>query len=154
MYIRAAHAGEHRLLSEIAYQAKAHWGYSTADLTAWHAALTVSRESVLHCPTFVAELDGEAVGFCQLRLDLPRADLENLWVMPAAMRHGVGRALLTHALQHLRAAGVRELHIDADPHAEAFYLSHGAVRVGQRSAPVEGQPHRVRPQLVLTVAAR
>lgn len=154
MHIRAARAGEHRLLSEIAHQAKAHWGYGTADLARWHAELTVSRESVLERPTRVVELDGAVVGFCQLQLEPPHAELEHLWVLPACIRCGLGCALLAQAVQLLHGAGVQELHIDADPHAEAFYLAHGAVRVGQRGAPIEGQPQRVRPQLVLTVAAR
>jgi len=67
------------------------------------------------------------------------------------MGRRVGSALLAHALQLARAGGARELHIDADPHAEAFYVSHGAVRVAQVGAPIEGQPQRVRPQLVLAV---
>jgi len=151
VHIRAAHAGEHRLLSEIAYQSKAHWGYATADLDAWHASLTVARESVLGCPTFVAEVDGAVVGFFQLRLNGSHADLEHLWVLPAFVRRGIGGALLAHAMQQARAAGASALHIDADPHAEAFYMAHGARRVGQRSAPIEGQPLRVRPQLTLSV---
>ena len=87
-------------------------------------------------------------GFYQQHLEASHAVLDHLWVLPAFMRRGVGGALLAHALQHARAGGAREMRIDADPHAEAFYASHGAVRVGQVSAPIEGQPHRVRPQLV------
>jgi GNAT superfamily N-acetyltransferase len=151
VHVRAAHPGEHRLLSEIAYQAKAHWGYASTDLASWHAALTVTRESLLECPTFVAEADGAVVGFAQLRLQPPSAELEHLWVLPLFMRAGIGGALLARAMQQARAAGARELHIDADPHAEAFYIAHGARRVGRRSAPIEGQPHRSRPQLTLSV---
>ena len=151
MRIRAAHPGEHRLLSEVAYQAKAHWGYGSADLDAWHADLTVARESVLERTTVVAEVDGAVVGFYQLHREASHAVLDHLWVLPAFMGRRVGAALLAHAGQHARAGGAREMRIDADPHAEAFYASHGAVRVGQVSAPIEGQPHRVRPQLVLAL---
>ena len=151
MHIRAAHPGEHRLLSQIAYQAKAHWGYGTVDLAAWHHDLTVTRESVLDRTTLVAEVDGAVVGFVRQHLEPSHAVLDDLWVLPAFMRRGVGRALLAQALQRARAGGVHEMHIDADPHAEAFYVTHGAVRVGQVSAPIEGQPQRVRPQLVLAV---
>jgi GNAT superfamily N-acetyltransferase len=152
VHIRAAHPGEHRVLSEIAYQAKARWGYRTADLAAWHLDLTVSRESVLDRTTHVAEIDGAVVGFVQQHLEMSHAVLDHLWVLPAYMRRGVGRALLAQALQHARAAGAHELHIDADPHAEAFYAANGAVRVGQVSAPIEGQSQRFRPQLVIAVS--
>jgi len=151
MHLRAAHPGEHLWLSEIARQAKAHWGYGTAELSAWHASLTVSRESLLEWPTVVAELGGAVIGFAQWQLQPPNADLEHLWVLPQAMHRGAGRALLLHAQQHARAAGAQALRIDADPHAEAFYLAHGAHRVGQLSAPIAGEPQRVRPQLVLSL---
>jgi GNAT superfamily N-acetyltransferase len=143
VHIRAAHPGEHRL--------KAHWGYGSVDLAAWHHDLTVTRESVFDHTTLVAEVDGAMVGFVRQHLEVSHAVLDDLWVLPAFMRRGVGRALLAQALQHARASGVHELHIDADPHAEAFYAANGAVRVGQISAPIEGQPQRVRPQLVLAV---
>ena len=151
MHLRAADPGEHRLLSEVAYQSKAHWGYGSADLDAWHHDLTVTRESMLERATVVAEVDGVVAGFYQQHLEASHAVLDHLWVSPAFMGRRVGSALLAHALQHTRAGGVREMHIDADPHAEAFYVSHGAVRVAQVSAPIEGQPQRVRPQLVLAV---
>jgi len=151
VHIRAADPGEHRLLSEIAYHSKAHWGYSSADLDAWHHDLTVTRESVLERTTLVAEVNGAVAGFCQQHLEASHAVLDHLWVLPAFMGRRVGAALLAHAAQHARAGGAREMRIDTDPHAEAFYASQGAVRVGQVSAPIEGQPHRVRPQLVLAL---
>jgi predicted N-acetyltransferase YhbS len=67
---------------------------------------------------------------------------------------GVGRALLAQALGHARAAGHAALHIDADPHAEAFYRRCGAMRIGATAAPIDGQPQRVRPQLRLSTQAR
>jgi GNAT superfamily N-acetyltransferase len=150
VHVRRANPGEHRLLSEIAYQSKAHWGYSSADLAAWHAELTVSRESIRVQPTFVAELDDEVVGFFQLRV-ADRAQLEHFWVMPRSVRAGVGRAMLSRAVHEVGAAGHDTLRIDADPHAEAFYLACGARKVGERAAPIAAQPHRVRPQLELTI---
>jgi hypothetical protein len=44
--------------------------------------------------------------------------------------------------------------IDADPHAEAFYRACGALRIGGVAAPIDGQPQRVRPQLVLSTVRR
>lgn len=55
------------------------------------------------------------------------------------MGTGVGRALLRHALAAARARGLRELAITSDPHAEAFYLSQGAVRAGAQRSPSTGR---------------
>jgi GNAT superfamily N-acetyltransferase len=46
------------------------------------------------------------------------------------MGRGVGRALLDAALALARTGGFRALGIHADPNAEAFYLRHGATRIG------------------------
>ena len=56
MKIRRADVQESELLSQIARDAKAHWGYRDEDLAAWQADLTVSRESVAELPTSIAEL--------------------------------------------------------------------------------------------------
>jgi GNAT superfamily N-acetyltransferase len=123
-------------------------------MEAWREDLSPGAASIAAQPTWVAELDGELAGFCQLNLQAGPAELEHLWVRPQFMRHGIGRALLDCALHELAVSGVDVLHIDADPHAEPFYLACGAVRVGALAAPVEGEPGRVRPQMRLSTADR
>ena len=97
--------------------------------------MSPSAASIAEHPTTVAEVDGTLAAFCQLRLGAPSADLEHLWVHPDYMGQGLGRALLSHALQHLAAIGTATLHIDADPHAEGFYRRCGATTVGATPAP-------------------
>jgi GNAT superfamily N-acetyltransferase len=154
IHIRAAQPSEHPLLSDLAHRAKAHWGYDAAQLAVWHLDMTVSSESVQRRPTFVAEVNGEVVGFFQLRVNPARAELEHFWVLPSSHRCGIGRALLTHAAAVVAAAGHGTLHIDADPNAEPFYAACGAKRVGALCAPIPGQPQRVRPRLELPVGTR
>lgn len=80
---------------------------------------------------FVAERDGAIVGFAAV---LPRedgaAELDALFVEPALWRTGIGTALIEHgiALAKVRRASV--LHVIGNPHAEAFYKSHGFERKG------------------------
>jgi GNAT superfamily N-acetyltransferase len=150
--IRAAQADEHALLSQIAHRAKAHWGYAPAELAAWQHDLTVTRQSVLDRTTVVAVVNDAVAGFFQQHVEGGLALLDHLWVLPSFMHRGIGAALLARARQDARAAGAGEIQIDADPHAEAFYIAQGAARVGQVSAPIGGQPQRVRPQLRLPVS--
>lgn len=152
MQIRRAQPHEAELLSAIARQAKAHWSYSAAQLDAWHDALSIGAASIMSWPTWVAELDGRVAGFYALDDTPPSWVLEHLWVVPECMGRGVGRALLAHAAQLAAQRGAPAIDIDADPHAEAFYLVCGARRVGAIAAPIDGQPDRQRPQLVLTIA--
>lgn len=151
--IRPARCDEAPSLAELAWAAKAFWHYPRAQLEAWREALSPTAASIAKHPTTVIEVGGTLAAFCQLRLGAPSADLEHLWVHPRHIGQGLGGALLSHALQHLAANGTAVLHIDADPHAEAFYRRRGATRVGAIPAPIKGHPDRVRPQLRLAVEA-
>jgi GNAT superfamily N-acetyltransferase len=149
--IRTASIDETDELSAIAYAAKAHWGYPGSVLAMWAPELRVSRESIVRDPTFVCEMQRAVAGFCQLSRDCHHCELQHLWVAPKFMRLGVGRALLARAAVQAREWGVGGIAIDADPNAEPFYVACGAVRTGEKAAPIEGRPQRIRPQLRLDV---
>ena len=151
MNIRVAQVDEAETLSHIAYLAKAHWGYTPADLANWVDDLTITPEALQKRPTFVAEVEGRAVGFCQLKFDASRADLEHLWVLPLHMGQGVGRALLTRARTAAAKEKYHDLWIDSDPGAAGFYVSCGAQPVGEISAPVANDHTRKRPLFCLGV---
>lgn len=153
MFIRGAKIEEHELLSRIAQEAKAHWGYRAKELARWEADLTVSAVSVGKQPTFIAEIDREIAGFFQLKYAPNGPELEHFWVRPGFMGRGIGRALLERALREVSTREYDELFIDADPNAERFYIACGAVRIGVKPAPTIGHPQRVRPQLVLSANA-
>ncbi len=154
MRIRVARADEAALLRSIAFEAKAHWNYSPAVMAGWRDDLLVRLDSPERRPTFVAEDGGIVAGFCQLVLEGDMPALEHLWVRPAFMGHGIGRALLERASATLTELGHTRLHIDAEPHAEAFYRHCGATRDGEIAAPIIGEPDRVRPQMILVLAAQ
>jgi GNAT superfamily N-acetyltransferase len=147
--IRAATPADVQVLGHIARAAKASWGYSGRQLDTWRAELEPTAESVRDQPTFTAEVEGEVVGFYQLRTAGAWAELDHLWVHPMFMRRGIGGALVAHALAYLAQSGIASLDVDADPNAEPFYTACGAVRIGVRAAPIAGEPHRMRPQLRL-----
>jgi GNAT superfamily N-acetyltransferase len=145
--VRRAAATEVGTLSALAVQAKAHWGYSPETLASWSDQLQVSASDVASKAVYVASIHGEIAGFYSLVLCQESWELDNLWVAPKFMRRGVGRALLAHALGVAFRAGASSVTVDADPNAESFYLSCGAVRDGEVPAPIPAQPNRVRPQL-------
>lgn len=153
MLVRAAVEHEAELLSALAMRAKAHWGYSAEVLERWRSELTISPTTVRTKRTFVAVVDGEVVGFYSLAPSETSWHLDNLWVLPEFMHRGIGRALLSHALATALHGGAAEVTVDADPNAESFYLGCGAVRCGELSAPIPGQPGRVRPQLLFNARA-
>lgn len=154
MHIRAAHERDAPALSALAFEAKAHWDYSAAQLATWREDLVITPRALASHPCHVAELGSEVAGFCLLEPAAPHWHVEHLWVRPSCMARGVGRALLAHAAGEAARAGAIALAIDADPNAQGFYLRCGAVRVGWLAAPIDGQPDRERPQLLLAVSGR
>lgn len=152
--VRVAKPEEADHLSALVMRAKAHWGYSAETLERWRGELALRADDVRGRPIFVAMLGSRVGGFCSLRPSATAWELDNLWVEPELMQRGIGRSLMLHAVEAARRAGATEIVIDSDPHAEAFYLSCGAVRRGEVAAPIPGEPDRVRPQLALPVSQR
>lgn len=151
--IRRARVDEAVELSAIALASKASWRYPAAVLAGWQVQLTVNADTIAGCTTYVVEEDSRVSGFYVLLPALPHWALDHFWVAPTAMGRGVGSALLTHALDVAARGGATGLAIDADPHAEAFYVACGARHVGVVAAPIPGFPERTRPQLLLTINA-
>jgi GNAT superfamily N-acetyltransferase len=146
--IRPAVASEAGTLTALTVAGKRHWGYPDAWLEAWRGALTITPEYVAANVVFCAEDGGgRLVGYYALERDGDRLRLENLFLEPSFIGHGLGRRLFEHAVQTARSLGAAELFIEADPNAEAFYLHLGARRIGEAVSRVTGT-ERVVPQLL------
>lgn len=135
--IRPAHAGEARLLGELALRSKAHWGYSTQFLEAVRAELSYSEKQLqserMHC--FVLESAGRPVGFYALAHQRgPEIELDSLFVEPEHIGKGFGRLLIEHAKRVAAAMGATQMIIQGDPNAERFYRAAGAVLTGTRES--------------------
>ena len=116
-------------MREIAVEAKAHWGYDRALVEEWALGGDFEPESLRKRLLYVAESDGQAVGWAAL---IPRGEvgwLEDLWVEPAWIGRGVGRALFEHVAAEARQRGARRLEWEAEPNAQGFYEHLGATYV-------------------------
>ncbi len=143
MTIRSARPDEAAALTAIAFAAKRHWGYPEAWIVAWRGTLTLTPAVLAAQTVRVAELGGEAVGFHGVILGGNVAVLDHLWVRPAAMGRGVGRALFADAESIARAGGALLLRTTADPHAAGFYAKQGMRVTGREAAPVAGTPREL-----------
>ena len=116
-------------MREIAVEAKAHWGYDRALVEEWALGGDFDPESLRKRLLYVAEGDGRPVGWAAL---IPRGEvgwLEDLWVEPAWIGRGVGRALFEHVAAEARQRGARRLEWEAEPNAQGFYEHLGATYV-------------------------
>ncbi|MET9700254.1 GNAT family N-acetyltransferase [Streptomyces sp. NPDC006529] len=138
--VRAARPDEAAALGALALRSKAHWGYDEAFLTACAPQLRIRAGEVGARRVVVAEEAGAGgcpLGVASLEGRAPVAELGLLFVEPAAIGRGVGRALYRDAVRRARRLGCHTLLIDADPHAADFYRAMGALaRPG--AAPVAG----------------
>lgn len=145
MQIRRARENEAGFLSALALRSKAVWGYSAEFLRRCEPLLAVSNGYVRANPVFVAEVDGRIQGFYSLNQSRYEIELDLLFVEPAALRGGIGKALLKHAFHTALDLGHSRLFVESDPDAEPFYLRLGARRIGVIASTVE--EHRELPLL-------
>ncbi|MET0134956.1 MAG: GNAT family N-acetyltransferase [Kibdelosporangium sp.] len=142
--LRPARPDEAARLGEVALLAKGYWGYPADFLEACRAVLTYPPDEITARRIVVAAA-AEIVGFYSVDGEPPHGELGNLWVIPEQIGTGLGSRLWRHALDSARQAGFTELTIEADPHAEGFYLAMGAERIGER--PSDAVPGRTLPLL-------
>jgi GNAT superfamily N-acetyltransferase len=114
-------------------------------------AMTLRAEDVDRHEVWVLESEsGTPIGYHRVIPGDP-AELEDLWVEPAAIGSGVGRRLFDHAVEIARGVGASALEIDADPHAVGFYERMGAVRIGETSSKLI--PGRTLPRLRMPLSS-
>ncbi len=140
--IRPMGDGESDVLGRVFYDAVRHgsarayskeqreaWAWTQPDDANWAARL--GEQS-----TVVAEADGRAIGFMTLNLETGYLDLA--FVLAEAQGTGVADALYLVLEGRARAAGLTRLTSDASHLAKPFFLRHGWVLLGTRSAERSG----------------
>jgi N-acetylglutamate synthase-like GNAT family acetyltransferase len=146
--IRKASTEDAERLTTIAHDAKRHWGYPEHWIKHWQDDLTISPEFVAANQVYVAESEGELLGFYALIISSDKAELDHLWVAPEHIGTGVGKELFIHAMQHAAGRDISEVEILSDPNAEGFYRKMGAHRIGETVSEIDGQ-QRALPRLTV-----
>ncbi len=126
-------------LGQIAFSAKAHWGYPERWMQLWRPQLTFTPNYFEENESWAAEIDHAPIAFYTLQARPSGAWLENLWVSPGFMGRGIGKTLFLHALESSRQRGFERLQFEADPNAIGFYERMGMKRIGERVSEVEGE---------------
>lgn len=139
MTIVRATADDDAALTAIAHAAKRHWGYPESWIAAWRDILTMRPEFIAANPAYCAVESDRPIGFYVLTTESDGIHLDHLWILPAAMGRGIGRALFQHATEQAQKGGFDSIKIEADPNAEAFYRRMGAKRVGTSVSQIEGE---------------
>ena len=116
MKIRKASTEDHPQLTRLAHDSKRHWGYPDHWIKHWEQALTITPDYIETNQVFVAEDgDGRILGFYALVVSQANAELDHMWVSPAHMGTGVGKALFIHAMRGAKGQNISEVEILSDP---------------------------------------
>lgn len=96
----------------------------------WVEALKGGRELV------ISEAEYDVAGFVLSAVVAGEAEIESIAVSPNFQKQGVGKRLLTAALDGMRAKGVVRVHLElreTNLRALRFYRRHGFAEVGRRA---------------------
>jgi N-acetylglutamate synthase-like GNAT family acetyltransferase len=146
--IRKATTADAPALTRIAHDAKRHWGYPEHWLEHWQDDLTISPDFVAANQVYVAESEGDLLGFYALIVKQEKAELDHLWVAPAHIGTGVGKELFIHAMQTAAGQSIDAVEILSDPNAAGFYRKMGAHQIGETTSEIDGTA-RTLPRLTI-----
>ena len=141
--IRRAAVEEADTLTQIALDAKRHWGYPEHWIKHWESDLTITADFIREHHVYVAEQEGEVRGFYALCVNGNKAELEHMWVTPGSIGTGIGKELFLDAMDRAATLEVREIEISADPNAAGFYERMGASQIGEDDASIDGKVRKL-----------
>jgi N-acetylglutamate synthase-like GNAT family acetyltransferase len=107
--------------------------------------LGLSDSGVLERRMRVAVEGNTLAGFATYLISDGVAELEDLFVDPPWMRHGIGEALVLDLSDRLKGLGFEALAVTANPHAMAFYQHLGFVESETVDTQLYSAPRMWRP---------
>ena len=105
--------------------------------------LTLGRRGLAEGRTHVAEEQGSLVGFATWARAGRVFELEDLFVDPDWMRHGIATALVEAVVDAVRAQGAEQLEVTANAHALGFYTAAGFIDCGVADTEFGAAPRMV-----------
>ena len=136
--IKKAQSQDAETLTQIALDAKRHWGYPENWIKHWESDLTISADFITQHHVYVAEDEGQIRGFYALCESGDKAELEHMWVRPAYIGTGIGKELFLDAMERASKLNVSEVELSADPNAAGFYERMGAKKIGEVESDIDG----------------
>jgi putative acetyltransferase len=139
--IRRYIPGEELALFEVYYSAihlVASHDYTPEQILAWAPRdldKTLWENKISGINPFVAELNGEIVGYADLQAN---GYIDHFFVSGVHFRQGIGSQLMKHVLGEATSLGLSELTSDVSRTAQPFYAKFGFVVAEQRRPELRG----------------
>jgi maltose O-acetyltransferase len=148
LIIRRATENDEIILSDIAFHAKKHWEYPSAYYEIWKEELAISKSYINENLVYIAEIDGNAVGFYSIvniaedfyadEVQVKKGFwLEHVYVLPGNHKKGIGTKLMQNAINCCRENNILKLQIFVEPYSVGFYDKIGADYVGDSKSSIK-----------------
>jgi GNAT superfamily N-acetyltransferase len=134
MKVRKANKEDCSVLSKIALESKAHWGYSDEFLEWCEEELTITTQDIENKIIYLMEESTQTLGFYCISVE--NKELEALFIRPQYIGKGIGSYLWEDALLQARQYGLSKIKIISDPFAESFYTKMGAEKIGESESSI------------------
>jgi len=129
-----------KVLTEIALESKAYWGYTKEQIESWTEDLTILPETFDSWRGSKFMIDEEIAGFYLLnRVNARTCNLEFLFVKPKFIGKKIGKQLIEHVIVSCRTNSCEVLNVLSDPNAESFYAKHGFKTMCQTESSIPGR---------------
>ena len=123
--------------------------HDAAYLAEANRLVSLSAEDLARDEAWAVERHGKPVGFYRLTLHGDLAEIEELFVEPEWIGHGIGRKLFEHAVASARRCGCTGLELETDANAAGFYLAMGGREIGTRPSGIANAEPLIRMRLDL-----
>lgn len=137
MNIRRAYPKEADILTDLAVESEAYWGYDKKFLDTFKIIYKVSEDYIINNPTFVLEDNDQLIGFYSIVESGEGVVLEYFYIDPSYIRKGYGKILWDHLIEFCKNRGILELDFVVSNEAMPFYEKMGAIKVGEIKSLVE-----------------
>ncbi|WP_346935612.1 GNAT family N-acetyltransferase [Clostridium sp.] len=129
--IRRAKVGEASILTNIAINSEAYWGYDEEYMESFKNTYGVSENYISNYPTFLIEDNQIIVGFYSILMNVGETELEYFFINPNYIGKGYGKLLWNHVIENAKNLNIKQLEIVTSPEAIDFYIKMGAVKIGE-----------------------
>tara|TARA_R110000787_G_scaffold3540_3_gene13795 strand:+ start:3670 stop:4128 length:459 start_codon:yes stop_codon:yes gene_type:complete len=128
------------VLTNIAIESKAYWGYTNEQIESWREDLTVTSIMFEESNIFKYVIDHEIAGFYILeRANIRISILQFLFISPNHIKKGIGNQLLQHVIEYCKRGSSAILNVLSDPNAESFYAKYGFEVIALRESSISGR---------------
>ncbi|WP_346961961.1 GNAT family N-acetyltransferase [Clostridium sp.] len=129
--IRRAKVGEASILTNIAINSEAYWGYDEEYMESFKDTYGVSENYISNYPTFLIEDNQIIIGFYSFLMNAGETELEYFFINPDYIGKGYGKLLWNHVIENAKSLNIKQLEIVTSPEAIDFYIKMGAVKIGE-----------------------